>query len=434
MRLPVFTCILVLTAATAMLRPAAGEQLPAGPLTVEDAIRIALENHGSVSAAAEGVLASRQRVIQARTGTLPRVTGEVSYTVSGQEHRTSGSQNWESFTRSSDGAQPRVAVSYNIYDGGLTRASARQASAEERSSRAVLATVRNSLSLQVAQAFFNQLRALRTLEIRRQLEGLAEEQLRAVEARIEAGAAAPADRALPLSELRNRQVDVVQAENDLAVSAVTLRQLMGLPPGPALELQEVSGQPDAGNLDQWLEAARKNRPELVEAQARVESAAASLEAARVRRSPRVDLAAAYDLTPASDSRRQDWTVGAAISMPLWDGQLTAAQVAEAEARLRAARATLEQQEKDVASEVTRAYRNLVSALERVEATKAALEAARVNLESETERYMLQAAGSSVLALQTAQVQYATASTNDIQARYDVQAAWSQLQQAIGGLQ
>ncbi len=255
-----------------------------------------------------------------------------------------------------------------------------------------------------------------------------------MEARIEAGAAAPADRALPLSELRNRQVDVVQAENDLAVSAVTLRQLMGLPTGPALELQEVTGEPQAGELEQWLDAALRDRPELAEARARVESAAAALEAARVRRSPRVDVGAAYDLTPASDSRRQDWTVAAAVSMPLWDASLTAAGVAEAKARLRAAQAALEQEEKDVASEVTRAYRNLVSALERMQATQAALEAARVNLESETERYRLQAAGSSVLALQTAQVQYATASTNDIQARYDVQSAWSQLQQAIGGLQ
>ena len=427
-------CALAIAAAATVSTACAGQQLPSRPLTVEDAIRIALQKHGSVTAAAEGLEAARQRVTQARTSTLPRVTGEVNYSLSGQEARAGGSASFESFTRSTDGAQPRVAVSYNVYDGGLTRASVRQASAEERSSRAGLAAVRNSLSLQVAQAFFNQLRAMRTLEIRRQLEQLAGAQLRAVEARIEAGAAAPADRALPLSELRNRQVDVVQAENDLAVSAVTLRQLMGQPPGPALELQEDSGQPDAGDLQHWLEAARRNRPELAAALAQVESAEASLEGSRLRRSPRVDLTAAYDLTPAGDSRRQDWTVAAAISMPLWDGQLTASRVAEAQARLRAARAALEQEERNVASEVTRAYRNLVSALERVEATKAALEAARVNLESETERYRLQAAGSSVLALQTAQVQFATASTNDIQARYDVQAAWSQLQQAIGGLQ
>ncbi len=144
--------------------PGAAAQPPGGSLSVSDAIRIALENHGSVTAAAESVEASRQRVIQARTGTLPRVTGEVGYTVSGQEVRPGGGGGFETFTRSSDGLQPRVAVTYNVYDGGLTRASVRQASADERSSRAGLSAVRNSLALQVALAFFNQLRATRTLE------------------------------------------------------------------------------------------------------------------------------------------------------------------------------------------------------------------------------------------------------------------------------
>ncbi len=89
--------------------------------------------------------------------------------------------------------------------------------------------------------------------------------------------------------------------------------------------------------------------------------------------------------------------------------------------------------KYIAAVVTEAYNNLISARERVTASDAAAEAARVSLQQTTERYTLGASGASVVALIQAQVQFATASNSAIQAEYDLRLARVQLDRALGSL-
>lgn len=422
--------ILALSAAAAS---AADPPALNGPLTLQRAIQIALDNQGSVAVAEESVAAAQERVRQARTGTLPSVTGSAAYNVAGETVRGSGAgAGFESSTQSSAGVQPRVTANYTVYDGGLTRLSVRQAGANVTASTAGLDAVQNNLTLAVAQGYYNQLRAMRTLELRRETERLAEEQLRSVEAKIEAESVPAADRALPLSELRNRQVERVAAENDVRIASVQLRNTMGLGQGPALELVDVGEDiPDVPALDQLVRLAQEHRPELLQAKARADAAASSVDIARVNRSPRLDTSLSYDLLPADNSRRQDWFAGATVSMPLFDSGLTRSREKEAQAQRRGAEADLEQTGKDVISDVEQAYNNARSARERVEATRAAVEAAKVNLDSTTERYNLGAAGTTVLELLTAQVQYTTASLSAIQARYDLRTAMAELRRATG---
>src|SRR5690606_29157724 len=108
----------------------------------------------------------------------------------------------------------------------------------------------------------------RLLELRRAQEELALEQLRSVEKRIEEGAAAEADRALPLSEYRNRQVDRILAENAVRVTANNLRNTMGLPTGPPLQLVDLSEDTaPVASPDELIAISEQNRPEIAEAQA-----------------------------------------------------------------------------------------------------------------------------------------------------------------------
>jgi outer membrane protein TolC len=85
----------------------------------------------------------------------------------------------------------------------------------------------------------------------------------------------------------------------------------------------------------------------------------------------------------------------------------------------------------VTADVEEAYLNLVSARERVDASRLAVEAAQINLEATTARYELGAAGTTVVDLIQAQFQFATASNNAINALYDIYLAQAQLDRAIG---
>lgn len=415
-------------------------------VSLQEAIQVAHQNHGRVASAEESVEAARQRVRQARTGTLPTLNGSIGFSGRGtsslgglfggepsQRIPGAGRQVIETDQVTTDrGLQPRFSLNFSPFDGGLTRANVRQARAGVESNLANLGAVRNNLAFEVATNYLAQLRAERLLELREEQERLAAEQLRSVEARIRVGDAAEADRALPLSELRNRQVDRILAQNDVRVAANALRNSMGLQTGPALQLVELAEARDPlAPMDTYVELARRQRPEVVQAEAQVRIAQTGITIARIGRRPRLDTSFSFNVSPNDAFNRSDFSFGAAISMPLWDAGLTQAREQEARADVQSATAVLEQAKRDVTAETVEAYLNVVNARERLEAARLAVDAARINLAAQTARYERGLAGITVIDLIQAQVQFATASNNAINARYDIHLAEAALNRAIG---
>ena len=194
---------------------------------------------------------------------------------------------------------------------------------------------------------------------------------------------------------------------------------MGLPAGEPIQLKEPAdaAQNDL-KLEELIQTALGRRPEVAQARARVTSAEASVDMARISRRPRVDTTLGASYTPENDSQRKGWDAGASVSMPVFDFGLSRSRQKEAEADARSAVENLRQAEKDVTADVTEAYNNLLSARARVSASRLARDAAKVNLDQETERYRLGATGSAVLSVFTAQVQYAAAGNSLIDAEYD----------------
>jgi outer membrane protein TolC len=404
-----------------------------------------------MAVAEESVEAARQRVRIARTGTLPSLSGEIGYRGRGASNlgglfgpqptqtipgvggapaqRVRVDTNNASFDQ---GLQPLIGLNYNVYDGGLTRTSVRQARAGVESSVANLAATRNNLSLDVTSFYLAQLRSERLLELRRVQEGLAIEQLRRVEARVREGAAAEAERALPYSEYQNRRVDRILAENDVRVSGNALRNIMGLSVGPQLQLVELrEALEPLPTIESLRQTAERERPEVIQAEAQVRVSEASVTIARIQRKPRLDTTFAFNVAPNNPFERSNFSVGAAVSMPLWDAGLTHAREQVARTDVNAAAAQLEQVRKDVGADVVEAYLNLANSRERLEASRLAVEAAQVSLEQTTARYERGLAGVTVVDLIQAQVQFANASNAAIQALYDMHLAQAQLNRAIG---
>jgi outer membrane protein len=421
------------------------------PVSLQEAITIGLQNHARIAVAEENVQAAKQRVRQARTGTLPEVLASVGYRGNGTTNLGGifGSEPTQTVPGAGGGApvkrrvdidqaqfdqglQPQVAINYNIFNGGLTRAQVRQARAGVETSAAGLSATRNDHSFQITSDYLSQLRSRRVYELRIVEEQLAEEQLARVQARIRAGSAAEADAALALSQLRNRQVDRIEAQNTVRIAANNLRNSMGLPVGPPLALVELQQEErPLPTLEALREMARQQRPEVVQGEAQVRSAEQGVSIARISRKPRLDTTFAFGVNPNNPFQRGTFSVGAAVSLPLWDAGLTHAREQEARTSVQSNAALLEQTKKDVAAEVEEAYLNLINARERTTASRLAVDASRVNLEQTTRRYELGVGGTSVVDLIEAQVQFATANNNLIQALYDRHLAEAQLNRAIG---
>lgn len=411
--------------------PAAGAaEATERPITIQEAIDIAFRNHADVAIASQGIVSARQRVTQARTGTLPSVTGGVTFSGRGTSDLGGAFGAGPTSTRYDNGAQPAIQARQTLFDTGLTRLQVRQARFGVTSAEAALVNTRRLLAFTVTSDYIQLLRNQKQYDLTKEQVRLAQEQLDLIDARIGAGAAAASDRFPLLRELRLAQERQIAARNDVNVSASALRNSMGLPLGPPLRVADLP-EPlyQVPTLQESLAEAVRLRPDLAQAVASVETATAGLSLAHTRRRPLLTGSLGFNVTPNDAVSRSDWNFLTGVSMPLWDAGLTRAQEREAAATLDSNRARLEQTRKDVEAEVQQAHLNVASAKERVDASRASVEAARVALEAANARY--QQGLAITVDLTDAQLGFITASTDAINALYDYYLARAQLSRASG---
>jgi outer membrane protein len=184
------------------------------------------------AAEANPQIAQQQRTMMAAEMNLkstqaawhPTLSGSVSY-----------SRNNDVFDRVYGGLSENyrlnagVALSYNLFDGGLRRASVRRARSSVESARLSLEQQERDLALSVETTYLELVRLARILEIARRTSELAAEDLRLAEERYRVGKGR-------LLEVLDAQVGFTQARNnqvrtryDLAVAQADLELLLGAP-------------------------------------------------------------------------------------------------------------------------------------------------------------------------------------------------------------
>ncbi len=178
---------------------------------------------------------------------------------------------------------------------------------------------------QVQRAYWDLVFALRDQEIRLANLNLTRENLRRVEAQIEAGSAAPLARAEVLTELANRETDVLSATQVVSLSENVLKQLIlhdaqtpdwsaALMPTdqPSFDQRPVS-LPDA------LAEARANRPEMRRLQLARDITDVDLEYFKDQLRPRVDIQATYANTGLAGSPNNSSASTGTVNVPLISG-------------------------------------------------------------------------------------------------------------------
>jgi outer membrane protein len=403
------------------------------PITIQEAIQIAFRNHADVAIASQGIVLARQRVTEAKTGTLPSLVGGLTYSGRGVSDLGGVFGPGRDSTRSDNGPLPTIAARQTLFDSSQTRLQVRQARTDVTSAEAGLQNTRRLLAFDVTSNYIQLLRSQKQFDLRKEQVRLAQEQLDLVDGRIAAGAAATADRFPPIRELRLAQERQIAAQNDVNVSASALRNSMGLPLGPPLRVADLPEATfEVPSLEASVADAIRLRPDLTQDVASVESSRAGLSLARVRKGPVLTSSVGFNVTPKDTISRSDWNFLTGVSMPIWDAGLTRAREREAAASLESNRARLEQARKDVEAEVQQAHLNLASAKERVDASRASVDAARVALEAANARY--QQGLAITVDLTDAQLGFITASNDAINAIYDYYLARAQLNRAIGTAQ
>jgi len=405
-------CWLLATGALALAQSTA-------PLSLRDCVALALVRQVDIRLGQNDAAVARDRAAQARSSYYPQISASTTknWTPAGQPGTNTG-------------VSTAVTVAQNLYDGGLREAQVATARYSLQQTEAVLSRTQQTVVFSVTKAYLSLLRAQALAGVSAQQTTVTEEQLRQVQARIDAGKAAGVD-ALPIkAQLASARVDTLAAQNSVATSAIQLQQAMGLTPVAGFAVQEVT-VPHTSLLpayDEGLRVALQQRPELREQRAGIGTAKTGITLAKINLLPHPVVAAQYT-QPITGGAAHTYSVSAGVSWNLFDGANARSAYHEAQTNLASAQTRAAQMICDITAEVQSAYLTLSSAQERMTASGLNVDAAQQNLDAQQGRYTL---GLAVpLDLLNAQLALTTAQSNAVQAQYDYLTALAQLQYALG---
>ncbi|HEX4960826.1 MAG TPA: TolC family protein [Thermoanaerobaculia bacterium] len=434
----------------ALLAVAAVPALPAEPqipprpiLTLDQALATAGSRQPQLQAAAAATLAAQARSGQALAALRPQVSGIGSYqratanfvsrpgALPRQLGSGDGGESSESFGFYSFG----LSASYLLYDFGQGRDRWRSAEASFASQRGSERATASQVRFAVRTAFF-QARAARALVTVAE-ETLANQRkhLEQTKGFVDVGTQPPIALAQARTAVSNAQVQEINAVNAYDTAKAQLNQAMGIEQSTDYDVADETPPPvpaEDGSPDALLDEALRARPEIAALADQVRAEELVVRALRSSYWPSLGLATG--VTDAGDrvlGGGLTWNVSAALqlSVPIYLGGSTGAQIAEGQANLSGARSQLAIERLQVRLEVEQARLAVLAAKSVLAASGDALENAQDQLHLAEGRY--ETGVGSIIELGDAQVTLTSAAQQQVQGEYGLAQARAQLVKALG---
>ena len=408
-----------------------------GRLTLQEAVETALGHHPSLLAARGTLQVQQARVGQARANLFPQIDLKSDYTRSTANFAPSSQSRSLNQTVTSDPSNSAynnysagVSLEQLIYDFGKTGAVVESARENLRGSDLSEAASRQTVAVNAKVAYFGLLAARRLVQVEEETVRQFEQHLEQVLGFYKAGTRARFDITKAEVDLTNARLDLIKARNTNEVARITLTNVMGVPDRPIAELEDLlSFKKVEISEDQAVQAALTNRPELLSLSAQRRAAAASVRSAQRNHFPVLSGIADYTYRGQEFPLVWNWDAGLSLTFPIFSGNLTQSQVAEARANLVVIGANEESLRQNVILEVHQVLSSLKEAEERVQTSEVVVRQAEENLDLANGRFVA-GLGASVERTD-AQVLLTNAKTTQLQALYDYRTAEARLQRAMG---
>lgn len=407
--------------------PAAAPEALESPLTLSRCLLIALDRNPQLVASRQDVASARAGLTRVRSSYYPQLS------LSAEEALGSGFAGVAGASDTERTERMAFSASQTLWQSGRRE---RVAQSQEQLAGAeyAYAFAVQSLLEQVASDYYGVLAADRLVEVQAAGRDSAARHLEEVQARIKVGFAAPVDEFTAQADLARADLALVDARRNATVSRARLKTTMGVAPTVSLDLIEPEAPvPGAAPpLAEALDVARQNRPDILRAETGVRAARYSLAQAEISRGPATDVSAVYDWGYDDwDARDASWDVGLRLSMPLFDGYASEADVRSARAALERSRAQLQSTLNNAGFDVESALADVQRARERVRATAVSVAAAEARLRAAEGKYK-QGVGI-LLEVTDARAALTDARAQQVQADYDYRIALVALDRSLGVL-
>jgi outer membrane protein len=406
----------------------------ARPLSLDEAVRLAQQNSPLTVAARGQVRAADATVRTAFGAYLPTLS------ISAGTSR-SGGQNLQPNGNLVDISSPwnfsrGVSSNLELFDGFRRQNNLRGARADQTAAEANERLQLYAVALNVKQQYFN-VQAARESHAAAQAQlAQAEQQLRASNARVAAGAATKSDSLRSVIAVGNAQLAVLTAENAIRVANANLTRLVATPftvtafGGDSVALPVVAL--DSAEIVRWIEDA----PSIRAARSEMNAASATLKASRASYWPTLNMGLSLNgnrsdvaFAPTGGPYSSLKTFRLNFSYPLFNGLQREENVARANIAEDNARVQLRDAQLAAEQQITQLIGSLRLAEARVRIQEASVAAGDEDLRVQNQRYAL--GSSTLLDVLTSQSTLNQARYGLIQARYDARVAKAQIEALIG---
>jgi outer membrane protein len=420
----------------------------APPLTLAEAVLLALKENPGLKAAGLALPAAEAEVARSRARFLPQVNLLESFNYSDNPSQVFMNKlNQRRFTAQDffldnlnnpsayGNFRTGVAVTQPVFQGGEAYLGWQQARLKKEQAQAQVLAARQKLIHRVTQAYFARQLAEARLGVIREAKNTATANRRLIQSLHEAGAVVRADLLAADVHLARLTQEEIQAAGQVEVAKSALASAVGL---PDIALRPLSPAPKdpaplPGNLEDLKKVAEEKRPDLKSLSLAAQVAKKELTKAQLNYLPRLRVNAEYDLDQRHLFGRgaDSYTVMAVLHLNLFNGLADLARARQARALAAQAQEYEREMLDAIRHQVTESALNLKTAHARLQVARAAVAQAREGLRLIRLRYE---EGLTLLVdLLTAQDALKEAELNYLAALFDTHLAQAGLELALGTL-
>jgi outer membrane protein len=423
--------------------------IAADVLTLEESIKIAIEKSLAVHSAEEQIKARQFEERSSKADFFPKLSTSYSYTrldedtVNDAKYTTYlydpsiGYYQKEFSPLETDTYELNITATQPLFTGWRLTITRELASLGIDTAKIKKETVIQDLVLNVKDAYFGILKGEKLEKVGIQAVEQLEAHLRVAQAFYDEGIIAKNELLQTEVQMAQARQDLIRARNRIEIARSLFNKLLRRGLEKKVEIKDILDyHPVELTLDQCMERAELNRPEIKEVSLDVMYAEKGVEFSKSSYYPSVNLIGNYqrmadDALLGSDPGEDpdNWTIILKGEWTFWEWGKTRHDVAAARAELAKIRYVLKEIKDNIQLEVKQAYLYLREAEKNIQVARTAVVQAEENFRMNEERYKQQVATSTdVLDAQTLLTQ---ARTNYFNALSEHNIAWATLERAMG---
>ncbi len=399
-------------------------------ITLKDCINMAMDNNPSVIRARQDIKVAESLKTQALATYLPNLKYTGTYQKSNQGNGTIVSGIYFPAVPIDDYSST-VSVSQTVFDTFKGYYQYKQYKAQIEQYEYALKEAASTLTLTIAQDYFNAAKAKDILNFRESLLDNSLKYLDKANENFQVGLSPKSDVFTAEVNVTQAKVDLLTAQNDNKNKLVQLKIDTGLPLDKNINIaEEVYELKNKTSMEQALADAFERRPEIKKYNAQIEYQNKVITGAKLQRLPNITLGVSYNYSTDSYlSPDKYYSVYGQVNFPIFDGLNTKSQVESAEATRTQYESDKEKQKRTIITDVTTAYNDLETNLAKIELNNIQVEQAKFNLELAEGKYT--SGVGSFQDILNRQDDYSKAMVNLITAKYDYQISLAKFKKATG---